>query len=184
MELVTRRTRLRFLAASDVDSLVALDADPLVMRFISGGASIPKAVYVDEILPRLLGYPLVHPGMGFFAIESRADGASPADGDFLGWAHLRPDHLQPAWAEVGYRLRRQHWGQGIAPEVTQALLAHAFETLGCATVSARTHRDNVASRRVMEKSGLELAGAFEYPGTTVGTVEFPPAPCVLYLRHR
>ncbi len=178
MNLDTKRLRLRLFSASDVDSLVELDSDPEVMRYISGGANTPKEVYADMILPRMLAYPLNHPGMGFFAIECKARGG------FLGWAHLRPDRFEQSWAEVGYRLRRVLWNQGIATEVTKSLIAHAFDKLEVATVSARTHRDNGASRRVMEKCGLSFAGTFEHPASTIGTLQLPAAPCVLYLRQR
>ena len=59
-------------------------------------------------------------------------------------------------AMIGYALARAHWGRGFATEATRAAIAwlrreHAIDELW-----ASTQRDNVRSRRVMEKLGMEL----------------------------
>lgn len=154
--LETDRLRLRRFTTADVDLLVALDADPEVMRYITYGVPTPRSAYVDTHLPRWLAIYESRPGLGYFAAERRGDGG------FLGWFHLREDRIEPEYVEIGYRLQRSAWGQGYATEGAAALVRHGFERLGLERISARTLLGNVASQRVMRKCGLREVGRFAY----------------------
>jgi hypothetical protein len=54
--LETPRLVLRRFTLADVDNLVSLNADPDVMRFITGGIPIGRVEIEDELLPAFLGY--------------------------------------------------------------------------------------------------------------------------------
>ena len=155
--LETPRLRLRRFGAADLDRLVELDSDPEVMRYITYGVPTPRERYETEILPRWLALYEASPLLGYWAAE-RHDG-----GEFVGWFHLRPDRFDTGEQELGYRLRRSAWGQGYATEGGRALVAHGFERVGAAKISARTLRANRGSRRVMEKCGLAYECDFVYP---------------------
>jgi RimJ/RimL family protein N-acetyltransferase len=154
--LETRRLRLRRFTADDADLLAALDADPEVMRHITYGQPTPRSAYVETYLPRWLAIYEARPGLGYFAAERRDTG------EFAGWFHLRDDRIEPEYVELGYRFRRSAWGLGYATEGARALLAHGFNGLGLARISARTLLGNRASQRVMEKCGLRRVGEFVY----------------------
>jgi RimJ/RimL family protein N-acetyltransferase len=171
--LETDRLFLRPFTRDDVDHLVALDADPEVVHFITGGAATPREEVVDEILPAFLRYQESGIGYGFWAVEEKATGA------FLGWFHLRPhSDGTPDEPELGYRLRREAWGKGYATEGSVALIDRAFEELGARRVYAETMVVHTASRRVMEKAGMELVRTFHadwpvrIPGDEEGDVEY------------
>jgi len=155
--LETPRLRLRRFGPADIDRLVALDADPQVMRYITYGAPTPRERYESEIMPRWLALYESSPLLGYWAAELH-DG-----GEFIGWFHLRPDRFDEGEQELGYRLRRAAWGRGYATEGGRALVAHAFERIGAAKISARTLRANRGSQRVMEKCGLAYERDFVYP---------------------
>lgn len=173
--------RLRPMAADDLDALVDLDSDPEVTRYINGGQATPREVYVDHILPTILGHADPARGRGYFAL---VDDGAPARERFLGWAHLRPDHLEPTWLELGYRLHRRAWGRGIATWAGATLIQRGLADPSVPAISARTDVDNQASRRVMEKLGMRLAGEFEFPGATIGALVIPAARAVLYVLER
>jgi RimJ/RimL family protein N-acetyltransferase len=155
--LETARLRLRRFRAEDVDLLVELDSDPEVMRYVTYGAPTPHAAYIDVYLPRWLRICEERPLLGYWAAERLADG------EFLGWFHLRDDRIEPEYLELGYRLRRAEWGRGYASEAGRALVDYGFERAGADQISARTLSRNLASQRVMAKCGLRRAGAFVYP---------------------
>jgi RimJ/RimL family protein N-acetyltransferase len=68
----------------------------------------------------------------------------------LQWTHVADlDQVEAAWAITPSR-----WGQGLATELAQASVATAFGPLGLNEIIAFTLPDNIASRRVMEKSGF------------------------------
>lgn len=151
------RLRLRRLTEADLPALVALDADPEVMRYVTHGLPTPLAALRDDVLPQWLAIQADHPHLGFWAAEEAAAGA------FLGWFHLKPDPDAPRTAELGYRLRRDAWGRGYATEGARRLVEHAFTTAGMDRVTAHTLVGNAASRRVMEKAGLRYAEPFVLP---------------------
>ena len=59
---------------------------------------------------------------------------------------------------LGCCLSRKVWGLGLAPEATQAMLRHFFETVGAARISAAHHEPNLKSGRVMQKCGMTYEG--------------------------
>jgi RimJ/RimL family protein N-acetyltransferase len=83
----------------------------------------------------------------------------------------------PDERELGYRLRREWWGQGLATEGSLALIQLAFTELGARRVWAQTMTVNVASRRVMERCGLRFVRSFvgsydPIEGSEHGDVEY------------
>jgi RimJ/RimL family protein N-acetyltransferase len=57
---------------------------------------------------------------------------------------------------VGYELTNERRGQGLATEALSAVLAHVAASGQADRVIAETELDHVASRRVMEKAGMQL----------------------------
>lgn len=162
LELRSERLHLRRLTVDHLADLVDLDADPEVMRYISGGAANTRAVYEAELLPRMLAWD--DRPYGFLAAHH--------EGRFVGWFHLRPSVADAAILELGYRLRRDAWGRGLATEGARALLAHAFDTLGEPAVDACAHPDNAASIRVLLKCGMRRQGTFIHPRIPLEVVHY------------
>ena len=153
----TNRLKLRLVAASDADWLWQLDSDPEVMRFISGGVPTPREVFEQVYLPRMLQTYPQGPQFGFWAAQIR-------DSDqCVGWFHLRPEKQEPFEMELGYRLRRDVWGCGLATEGSLELLRRAFSEWQLPRVVAHTLSGNAASRRVMEKCGMRWEKDFICP---------------------
>lgn len=143
--LQTRHLTLSPCRPEDRDDFIALEQDPEVMRFLNGGRPVgrdesdPNA---DFLMPRG-DEPHV-----WTARRTVNDG-------FVGWFCLWPDG--DASAELGYRLRREEWGKGLASEGASAMLRWGFETAVYERITATTMAVNRASRRVMEKIGLRHA---------------------------
>jgi RimJ/RimL family protein N-acetyltransferase len=167
--LRTERLVLRRVATTDVDNFVTLNADLDVMRFIDRRPPTRDRV-VAEIDELVKAYDL-HPEHGRFVAEDMEE-------TFLGWFGLLVTSRGSRVPELGYRLRRRVWGQGLATEGSRALIDHAFAHLGVARISADTMAVNTASRRVMEKSGMRhirtFHGAFDdpLPGSEFGEVVY------------
>jgi RimJ/RimL family protein N-acetyltransferase len=157
--LETRRLVLRRFTADDADNLVNLDADPEVMRFVTGGVPTSRDDIEKDFLPAFLGYYERYEGFGFWVVIEKATG------EFLGWFHFRPGKdAGPGEVELGYRLRQPAWGQGYATEGARALIRKGFTELDVRLVVAEAMAANTASRRVMEKAGLRLVRTYLRPG--------------------
>lgn len=160
-ELDTARLHLRPIVRDDIDLLVDLDIDPEVMRFV-GGAPNPRRVYETELIERMTAY--VGQPVGYFAAISRLEpDSAPTAQNFVGWFHLRPSVADPSILELGYRLRRDVWGKGLATEGSLALLRRAFYRLGQPAVDACAVPQNGASIAVMKKCGMTRVGVFDHP---------------------
>lgn len=62
--------------------------------------------------------------------------------------------------EVGWSVPAEHQGRGFATEAAIASIGFGFETLGLEEVVAFTMVENDASRRVMEKAGMDYRRDF------------------------
>jgi RimJ/RimL family protein N-acetyltransferase len=164
--LRTERLYLRELVRTDSAALFELDSDPEVMRHISKGKPTSMSKIECEYLPLMLSYQGTSPPQGFWAAHLISDD------QFIGWFHLRPDKFTKEEMELGYRLKRDFWGRGLATEGSKAIVMRALGEWGYDVVSARTLVVNTASRRVMEKTGLRFESEFDWgeailPGWTV-----------------
>lgn len=151
--LTTPRLQLRPLRADDSDLLVELDGDPDVMEFLTGRSTPPREV-VEVWMPRRTDPAHDALGLGYWSAF--------VDDAFVGWFCLTPGHHETGQdpstegrvAELGYRLRRRAWGQGLATEGATRLLEHGFETAGLDLIWAETMAVNVRSRAVLQRLGL------------------------------
>jgi RimJ/RimL family protein N-acetyltransferase len=169
--LESARLRLRAVRAADAADLCALDADPEVRRYVD----MPAAPSIDDVrgslIPRWQATDAATPAVGYWVAEE-------IGGGFFGWFHLRPPRAGEAHAaalraddlELGYRLRREYWGRGLATEGGRVLLDYAFARLGATRVVATALEANVASMRVMEKLGMGLVERWSYKGVTPAVV--------------
>ncbi len=123
--LETGRLVLRQFTMSDADSRAGLDADPDVMRFITGGLATSRDDITGDVLPGFMAW-YGHPGgYGCWAVEEKSTGT------FLGWFRFHPRRGGPPGGIVlGYRLRKSAWGQGYATEGSRALIRKGFTEPG------------------------------------------------------
>lgn len=176
MRIETDRLVLRSWQDSDRAPLAAILGDPEVRRFYPSILS-PEQAYAqfDFALAR-------QAEVGFHLGAAELN----ATGQFVGLIGLGyiPDETRAAIrgnpaVEIGWQFDKATWGQGLAPEGALALLGYGFETLGLDEIVAFTFRDNLPSRRVMQKIGMvrDPDADFEHPRLEPG---HPLRPHVVY----
>ena len=187
---ILRTSRLLLIPLADrhVELEVQLDADPEVLRYIWGRARTPDEVLASHAQRMALAGKV--DGLGYW-MAFGSDGGKPgsvaprreSDGEFIGLMMLPPAHGpdqpdDPAVGELGYRLVRRSWRQGLASEASRVLLRHAFETVGQQRVIAQTMAVNRGSRGVMEAIGMRYVRTWfpswddPLPGAEAGEVEY------------
>lgn len=94
------------------------------------------------------------------------------DGDtFVGCCSLIPQQdVYRLNAEIGYWIGESYWGKGYATEVVKLLLNVAFEELNLSRVYAAIFEYNVASMRVLEKSGFKKEAIIKSSITKEGKI--------------
>ncbi len=141
----TERMVLSAPGPGDREEIAGLLGDPSVGRWL-GGTLDPVAAL--GALDRWSGHWAAH-GFGLWIARDRAHGRLVGRG---GLSMTVVDGR--AEVEVGWAIVRERWGQGLATELGAAALAVADGPLAVRGVVSFTLRDNVRSRRVMEKLGL------------------------------
>ena len=143
--LETARLRLRPRTLNDLDAIVAMDSDEEVRRYI-GGPLEPESHRAEVRSNIVNGRPAPYFAWGIEWKDRTG---------YLGQCLLARGPL-PDSTEIGWRLLRTSWSQGIAAEAASAVLRHAKDDLRVGPLVALIHPDNLASRRVAEKIGLHL----------------------------
>jgi RimJ/RimL family protein N-acetyltransferase len=150
----TARLRLRPWIGDDFEPLVEMCADPRVMEF---SPSIYSREETNAMWRRIHEH-FAHHGFGTWAMD--------VDGKFAGALGLSwitfETHFAPC-VQIGFRLRPEFWGQGLATEGGQAALRYGFERLDLQEIVAFTIAANKRSHRVLEKIGLVLSQEFDHP---------------------
>ena len=82
-------------------------------------------------------------------------------GSVIGFIGIVHPGGQPE-AEVKYALAREHWGQGLATEALRGAVAYAASTHGLTHMIATTAPENIASHRVLLKSGFARGELRDY----------------------
>jgi [ribosomal protein S5]-alanine N-acetyltransferase len=89
--------------------------------------------------------------------------------------HIQED-IRHRTAEIGYWLGEPFWGKGITTSAVNALVNYAFNSFDLVRIHAFVFEWNLASARVLEKSGFHLEARLEISVTKDGkTVD-----CLLY----
>ncbi len=79
-------------------------------------------------------------------------------GQGLGMIEVRQFAGDPGLAEVGYWLRREARGRGVATTAVRLVAAWAFGELGVGRLNLQTAPENLASQRVAERAGFAREG--------------------------
>lgn len=151
--LETKRLLLRHLELDDLDNLFALYSDPEMVRFIPD-APTTLAQTREQLLWFANGHP-ERPELGLWATIYKESG------QFIGRCGLLPWEIDGrSEVEIAYLIDKAFWGQGLATEAAQAILAYARGKLGLTRLVCLIDHGHVASMRVAEKMGM----AFEKEG--------------------
>lgn len=84
--------------------------------------------------------------------------AGRAEDRIIGHATLFQWEREHRRVELGYSIRKDLWGRGLATEAVSALLVFAFERLDLRRIEADVDPRNVGSLRVLEKLGFVREG--------------------------
>ena len=103
-------------------------------------------------MPKIIDYYQKNPGFGIFPAYLNNSN------EYIGWFQFMKDKEFKNAIEIGWRLKKEHWGNGYATEVAIGLRKTGIE-LGKIVV-ARAMIENIASIKVMKKAGLKFGNLF------------------------
>lgn len=186
--LKTDRLLLRGWHEDDLPEWIAMNEDEQVRHHF------PDLLTPEAAIESALRYQkdMVENGFGLWAVETTT-ALAHLDADqrpsllppnsFIGFIGLHPmdpnvpalEDGTPVAYELGWRLAKAVWNQGLASEGAKVARDYAFGIERLPVIGSYTTVENLPSRRVMEKVGLRLSKEFTHPTLPDGYKE-----CVLY----
>jgi RimJ/RimL family protein N-acetyltransferase len=147
MILQTDRLILQPQTQADAPALFAILSDPEAMRFWNRPA-ISRLAVIEELVREQQA--AMAEGLCRYWTVSLNGGA-------IGSVDL--SLIQAGSAELGFLLRPDHWGIGLASEAVGAVIAHGLATLRLTRLAAVVQTANRAAARVLEKNGFAFVEA-------------------------
>jgi RimJ/RimL family protein N-acetyltransferase len=146
---------------SDLEPYSAMNRDPEVMRYFPALLTCEQSA-ASLVRQRDL---IAERGWGLWALD--------VDGAFAGFVGLAvPTFAAPFMpcVEIGWRLRREYWGRGIAYRGALQAVEYGFTVLKLQELVSFTAAANVRSRRLMGRLGFvhDAASDFDHPSIREG----------------
>lgn len=131
----------------DANSLAGVLSDPEAMRYYP--MSFDRQAVGEWIARNLRRYAI--DGHGLWAMDLKATGEMVGD---CGITIQNVD--EESLPEIGYHLRRDMWGQGLASEAARACRDYGFRELNMNSLISLIRPENVPSWRVAERNGMKV----------------------------
>ena len=147
LHLETERLVLRPLDAHDLDAMTTLLGDAQALAL--WGDPLDRDGARDWIERNVARYRA--DGFGRCAMILRSSGELVGDCGLI-----RTTVEDVPEVELGWIVRRSHWGQGLATEAARAWRDAAFTAFGLGRIVSMVSEGNPASRRVAEKLGMTV----------------------------
>jgi ribosomal-protein-alanine N-acetyltransferase len=151
----TERLRLRPFCNEDAVALHRIVSAEGMLKYFPG-PPIPSLEKSERLVRHQIEQ-WTTVGYAWWAVELKATG------QLVGWNGLQflPDTNE---TEIGFLTDKALWGQGLTTEGGRIGLQYGFRELGMSEIIAVAHPDNGASRRVIEKLGMQFDRVTEYFG--------------------
>ena len=156
-----QRVSLRQWRDADLEPYAAMNADPDVMRYFPALLSREQSA-ASLCRQRSL---IEQRGWGLWALD--------VDGTFAGFIGLAIPGFEAPFmpcVEVGWRLRREFWGRGLAYRGALQALDYGFNILKLPEIVSFTAAVNAPSRRLMERLSFvhDETSDFDHPSIPEG----------------
>ncbi|MBK8699905.1 MAG: GNAT family N-acetyltransferase [Saprospiraceae bacterium] len=136
--------KLRTWQHDDAALLYNLNADPDVLQYTGDEAFAS----IEDARTFVANYrDFERFGCGRWIIEYKNSGELP------GWCGLKYHHDLKSY-DLGFRLMKKYWNQGLATEASRLAMDYGANTLGIVALTAKAMIENVASIRVLMKLGF------------------------------
>lgn len=151
--ITTARLILRPFQLTDLERLAELMANPGFMRFSSGVYSREQT---EQFLNKITGWTNDRiPSLYAVALQNTTRVLG-----YCGFYH--PEGFEET--EIGYRLDPEYWNRGLITEAARAVRDYGFAELQLQKLISLIHPENIPSRRVAEKNGMQLERETTFKG--------------------
>jgi len=152
----TKRLGLRKWIEEDVSACIDMNKDPEVMKYFPETMTdLETMAMISRIRQRF-----EKSGFGFYAVEKKSTKEFIG---FTGFGIPSFDSFFTPCIEIGWRFKKDEWGNGFATEAATACLQFGFEKLEFEKILSFTSVLNLKSETVMQRIGMKKIGEFDHP---------------------
>jgi ribosomal-protein-alanine N-acetyltransferase len=152
----TERLGLRNWLKTDIEPFAEMNMDADVMRFFPETLTFKETT---EVVERIHLH-FEKNSFGLFAVENKATAEFIG---FTGFAIPRFESFFTPCIEIGWRYKKDYWGQGLATEAARACVDYGFKILQFEKIVSFTSVVNVNSEKVMRRIGMSYVSSFDHP---------------------
>lgn len=135
----------------DIDTLISIANNFNIAKNLTDKFPYP---YTRADGERFIEYAINSKSSHLFAIDLQ--------GTAIGGIGIHPqDDIYRKNAEIGFWLAESHWGNGYMRIAISKITTYTFQTIEIERIYARVFEKNIASQRVLQKSGFQLDGKFQ-----------------------
>lgn len=151
MNFVYKNFTLRKALEKDAKELVEITNDKKVMEFYGESGAYLKSI--DEALGEIQWMnDLFNNGSARWVIVDKNEDSYIGD---VGFSDLDNTHKR---VEIGYKIKKEYWGQGIVPAFIGQIIQHGFKELNFNRIEALVEIENIGSKKVLLKNNFTLDG--------------------------
>ena len=142
----TPRLYLRQFTIEDAPLILHLNNDPEILKYLHEPILCNEADAKAMLLKNI--FPQYQNNLGRWAAFTKEKN------NFIGWCGLkyRPELKE---FDLGYRFTKCSWGFGYATEAAMHTIDYGFTNLHLNVITGRSHIQNLASIKVLEKVGMQ-----------------------------
>ncbi len=140
---------LRKMTLNDVSFLKAMTQEKEVYRFLPTFLYELKYDEKDQVIRKMDEECFFNKESILLGIYRKED-----PDELAGIAEIYSYKPEKKKASIGYRLRKEYWGRGIATRAAALLKDYILDDRGMSTVTGHVMKENIASAKVLMKNGL------------------------------
>lgn len=153
--LASDRIKIRHWTEADLPQLIQMNQDETVMKYF------PSILTESETILRFenIQAHIEKFGFGLYLVENTR-------GEFLGYTGCMIADFEATFTpciEIGWRFKKEYWGNGYATEAAKLYLAYGFSKLSFTRIYSFTSIHNTKSEAVMKRLGMQKTGEFNHP---------------------
>ncbi|MDU1411865.1 MAG: GNAT family N-acetyltransferase [Clostridium sp.] len=137
----------------DIDDLYKIYSDEKVVQYIPEGVMSYK--WVKDLIIWMVEY-CYEKNTPENIIKFGVSIMDKKSNRVIGWCGLGSVDCNPDDVEIFYGLSSEYWGRGLATEAANAMLNYGFNTIGIKRIVALVKPDNIASKKVIDKIGMNF----------------------------
>ncbi len=153
---ISDRLGFRSFNEHDVNALHNINSDKESMKYFPSTLTMQET---ENLIQKIKDHIRKHT-FGFFAVDHLKDDKMIG---FIGLKHTNFEADFTPCIEIGWRLNKEYWNQGLATEGAKRCLNLAFNDLSLNKMVSFTTLGNYPSERVMQKIGMKKVYEFDHP---------------------